>query len=153
MNGQTTQTKDDLSDMKSNNPALDFRKVDLRDFPPLHTYPRQYWFIPTPAKQVQWLLDQKRIDDAVVYFLFGVGTSFRREIPFLDSHPDCDEIVARLRREGRIKRYGDGLPRSFRTNELVLGPKSGIELIVRDVEFLDEKRHPWYTGPEGILRS
>lgn len=151
MNRETAQERDDLSAMNSNNPPLDFRNVDLRDFPPHHTYPRQYWFIPTPGKQLQWLLDQNRLDDAVVYFLFGLGTSFRKEIPFLAFRPDRDEIIARLRKEGRIRLHSDGLRRRrCRTNELVLGPKSGIDSILRDVEFLTEKRHPWYTGTEGI---
>jgi len=128
----------------------DFDSVDLNAFPPPYSYPRKYWNLRPPFQQVQWLLDQDRFDDALVYFLFGWGTSFVGEIWFLHSRPDHQEIVARLRSEGRIKLYGDGLPRRFRTNELVLGPNSRIEKIIEDVAFLLEPQHPWYTSNDPV---
>jgi hypothetical protein len=129
---------------------LDFSTVDLSAFPPRYSYPPRYWHLSVPGKQIRWLLDQNRFDDAVVYFLFGWGTSFVEEIPFLNSRPDSQEIVARLRQEGRIKLYGDGLPKRFRTNELVLGLNSGIAGIIEDVAFLLEPQHPWYSFKNAI---
>ena len=72
----------------------------------------------------------------MVYFLSAVGSSFPEEVLFLQSRPDSAEIVARLRKERRIKLFNEGAKRWHRTDELVLGPKSGIEFILRDVEFL-----------------
>jgi hypothetical protein len=138
-----------MTEPTSNTP-LDFSTVDLNAFPPSYSYSRQYWHLGVPGKQIRWLLDQNRLDDAVVYFLFGCGSSFVEEIPFLHSRQDSQEIVGRLRQERRIKLYGDGLPRRFRTDELVLGPNSGIAGISREVAFLLEPQHPWYCFKNAI---
>jgi len=122
----------------TNNTLRDFRTVDLNLIPPLYTYPRQYWFLQVPGKQIRYLLDDNRLDDAVLYFIFAIGASFPEEIPFLHSRPDCAEIVARLRRDGRVKLFNEGVRHHYRTTELVLGPKSDIESIREDVEFLFE---------------
>ena len=123
----------------------DFRTVDLNTFPPQYSYPRKYWSIPVPAKQIEWLLDQNRMDDAVVYAIYAIGPSFAGEIPFLTAHPECDEIVNRLRAERRVKLFHENKRTRYKTTELVLGPNADVKTIIEDVAFLSEPRHPWYS--------
>jgi hypothetical protein len=78
-----------------------------------------------------------RIDDAVVYYIHECGAMFAHEIRFLQSHPDPEGRIARLRAEGRLRLFKETLrpkDRWYGTNELVLGPKSGIEAIVAEVK-------------------
>jgi hypothetical protein len=131
-----TNHRQDRSEMSDDNTPPDFQMVDLNTFPPLHAYPRPYWYLGMPDKQIAYLLDQNRLDDAVIFFLYAVGACFPEEIPFLHSLPDCAEIVGSLRKEGRVKFFNEGLRHRYRTTELVLGPNSGIESILRDVELL-----------------
>lgn len=125
--------------------AIDFHTLDLNQLPPMYSFPRTYWYIPIPARQVTWLLDHCRIDDAVVYFIHAVGASFPEEMPFMESRADANERISRLRSRGRIKLFMEGSKHWYRTSELVLGTNSGIETILRDVEFLSERPNPAYV--------
>jgi hypothetical protein len=125
-----------------------FTGVDLKTIlPDRYTFLKRYWRMGPPERQITWLLDQNRVDDALVYFLHECGASFPGEIPFLFSTPDPDERIARLRSEGRIKLFMEGSKHRYRTRELVLAPNSGIEAILRDVAFLHEPANPAYSLP------
>jgi hypothetical protein len=116
--------------------------------PPKHPFPRKYWFMGPLEREITWLLDQNRIDDAVVYFINDCGASFPHEMQFLQSRPNPGGRVARLLTEGRVRLFRETLQRRHRrwgTDELVLGSNSGIERILADVAFLSEPRNPEYV--------
>jgi hypothetical protein len=52
-------------------------EVNVNDIvvPPKYTFPFKYYFSP-PDRELSWLLDEGRLDDAVVYFLKELGPSF-----------------------------------------------------------------------------
>lgn len=116
--------------------------------PDQYSFPKRYWYMGPVEREVTWLLDQGRIDDAVVYYINEVGASFAGEMPFLQSRPDPDARIARLRAKGRLRLFKETMKpkdRWYGTDELVLGPKSGIDVILRDVEFLNEHPNPAYA--------
>jgi hypothetical protein len=122
--------------------------VNVNDIPPKYTYPAKYWFKSPPDRELSWLLDEGRLDDAVLYFLKELGPSFAGEMPCVMRQEDPDALIGRLWEEQRIQVYGKSKRSNRRPNYeldlLVLGPKSGIEKILADVEFLQEPANPAY---------
>lgn len=114
--------------------------------PPKHTYPVKYWHKSPPDRELSWLLDEGRLDDAVVYFLHELGASFSGEMPFVMRQDAPDALIGRLCAEERIRVYSRPKRSTQRPNYgrdlLVLGPKSGIEKIVEDVKFFQEPANP-----------
>jgi hypothetical protein len=133
--------------------AIDFQTFDLNAIPPKYSFPVKYWWWSPPVRQIHWLLDQQRIDDAVVYFIHECGASFPEEMRFLQSRPDPYGRIARLRAEGRVRLFRETIKRKkdawYGTNELILGPNSGIDSILRDVLFLNEAPNPGYAFQPG----
>ena len=68
--------------------------------PDKHSFPVKYWHLGPPEREITWLLDENRIDDAVVYFIHAFGASFVGEMRFLPDDPDTDTRIARLWAEG-----------------------------------------------------
>ena len=118
--------------------------------PPKYTFPMKYWFKSPPDRELSWLLDEGRLDDAVIYFLRELGPSFAHEMPFVMRQENPDALISRLWEEERIQVYSKSKGSSRRPNYerdvLVLGPKSGIERIVADVKFLQEPANPAYRS-------
>ena len=127
-----------------------FANLNVNDIvvPPKHTFPAKYWFKSPPDRELSWLLDEGRLDDAVVYFLKELGPSFAKEMPFVMRQADPDALISRLWEEERIRAYSKSKRSNRRANYerdvLVLGLKSGIEKILADVKFLQEPANPAY---------
>jgi hypothetical protein len=143
MNGSISDINDD--------PQRPTRLADVNVnevVPPKYTYPVKYWFKSPPDRELSWLLDEGRLDDAVVYFLTELGPSFAKEMPFVMWQADPDALIGRLWEEERIRVYSKSKRSNRRPNYerdvLVLGPKSSIDQIVEDVEFLQEPANPAY---------
>jgi len=108
--------------------------------PPMYSFPWRYWNMGPAERELTWLLDQNRIDDAVVYWVHEIDCLLTA--PFIERMPDAERtaLIERLREMGRIAFMPGGWTRWY-----MLGPKSGIDQILRDVAFLSAPRNPEYV--------
>ena len=100
--------------------------------------PQRYLDMVPFEREVTWLLDQKRIHDAVVYFLVYGPAPTKLDIPFWQTNPQrkpsLDDVISKLLAERRITLV-KGTHHEYR-----LGPNSGLEKILADVRFLRGSR-------------
>jgi hypothetical protein len=143
----TPERSDERKDLLSEKYPNGWTDIDLNvAVPDEYTFPKRYWRIYPWDRPWVWLIDQNRWDDAVVYCIHRLtGQVDLSDLPFWSSStavpatfPRPDEILPRLCREGRIQ------PVKRIRHCYVLGPNSGVDAILRDVAFLQERPNPAY---------
>lgn len=86
---------------------------------------KKYWSMPRPSRELTWLTDQNRLNDALVYFVSEFDFFHSGHPTFV---PDYKSRLECLCAEGRIK--------TDKWSTYVLAPNSGIEKIREAVAFL-----------------